>query len=88
LSRACGLCSSIDAAPRKEGGGSRRSSLAQELRAAAADRVVSGCFRASLQIGRETGSDALHPVEILQEAYGLSGREDIGPEKAASNASG
>ncbi len=35
------------------------------------DRVASDCAFACLQIGQGTGRRAVHPVEILREAYGL-----------------
>jgi glycerol-3-phosphate dehydrogenase subunit C len=36
-------------------------------------RVVTDCSLAALRIKKENGTDALHPIQLLAEAYGLSG---------------
>jgi glycerol-3-phosphate dehydrogenase subunit C len=35
--------------------------------------VVTDCSLAALRIKKENGMDAKHPIELLAEAYGLSG---------------
>ena len=45
--------------------------LFEGIRAAAPDRVSTDCPLAGLQIGRGTGQNPVHPVEILREAYGI-----------------
>jgi Fe-S oxidoreductase len=42
-----------------------------EIGLAQADRVVTGCGACKLQIEAGTGARAVHPIVLLQEAYGL-----------------
>jgi len=35
--------------------------------------VVTDCSLAALRIKKENGAEAKHPIELLAEAYGLSG---------------
>jgi Fe-S oxidoreductase len=46
--------------------------LFREVAAARADRVVTDCPLAGIQIAQGTGRRAEHPVQVLAEAYGLS----------------
>ena len=45
--------------------------LFQEIDSTQADIIVTGCAACKLQIEAGTGARAIHPVILLQEAYGL-----------------
>ena len=45
--------------------------LFKGIREAGADRVATDCPLAALQIKQGTGADAVHPIRILAEAYGI-----------------
>ena len=45
--------------------------LFTEIRMARADRVITSCAACQLQIEAGTGIKATHPVQLLEEAYGL-----------------
>ncbi len=52
--------------------------LFRDIEEADADRVVTGCAACGLQIGFGTGITALHPVQLLEKAYGLGRQGDSG----------
>ena len=49
--------------------------LLRDIRDARPDFIVSDCSLAGLQIRQGTGRTTLHPVQILERAYGLDGEE-------------
>ncbi len=50
--------------------------LLREIREARPDLMVSDCSLAGLQIQQGTGRKSLHPIQVLQIAYGLSTEEN------------
>jgi len=49
--------------------------LCRQMSGAEADRFVSDCTMAGLNVIEETGREPVHPVEVLRDAYGMK-RED------------
>jgi glycerol-3-phosphate dehydrogenase subunit C len=47
--------------------------LFERVAAVAPDFIVSECSTCRMQLGHATGLEALHPVTLLAEAYGLTG---------------
>ena len=45
--------------------------LCGAIKAAGADRVISDCMLAGLNVAEETGTAPSHPIEVLRDAYGL-----------------
>jgi glycerol-3-phosphate dehydrogenase subunit C len=52
--------------------------LFRDIEEADADRVVTGCAACGLQISYGTGITAMHPVQLLERAYGLDRQGDSG----------
>ena len=52
--------------------------LFEDIKKAGADRVVTGCAACAMQIEHGTGITAMHPVQLLEMAYGLDRQEDSG----------
>jgi glycerol-3-phosphate dehydrogenase subunit C len=52
--------------------------LFDDIEKAGADRVLTGCAACGLQISYGTGITAMHPVQLLEKAYGLDSRGDSG----------
>ena len=49
-----------------------------DIEKAGADRVITGCAACGLQIGYGIGITAMHPVQLLERAYGLDRQGDSG----------
>jgi len=45
--------------------------LFEDIRLEQADKIVTSCAACKLQIEAGTGAQAIHPIVLLQEAYGL-----------------
>ena len=45
--------------------------LCGAIKSAGADRVISDCMLAGLNVAEETGTAPSHPIEVLRDAYGL-----------------
>jgi glycerol-3-phosphate dehydrogenase subunit C len=52
--------------------------LFKDIEEADADRVITGCAACGLQIAHGTGIKAMHPVQLLERAYGLDRQGDSG----------
>ena len=52
--------------------------LFRDIEEADADRVVTGCAACGMQISYGTGIRAIHPVQLLERAYGLDRQGDSG----------
>ena len=50
--------------------------LFESIKKAGADRVVTGCAACAIQIRHGTGITAMHPVQLLEKAYGLEHQGD------------
>jgi glycerol-3-phosphate dehydrogenase subunit C len=46
--------------------------LCGAIKSANADRVISDCMLAGLNVAEETGTAPSHPIEVLRDAYGLT----------------
>jgi glycerol-3-phosphate dehydrogenase subunit C len=56
--------------------------LFQDVKSAGADRVVTGCAACAMQIEHGTGITVMHPVQLLQKAYGLDRQGNGGGRSA------
>jgi glycerol-3-phosphate dehydrogenase subunit C len=56
--------------------------LFEDIEKTGADRVVTGCAACGLQIAHGTGIKAIHPVQMLEIAYGLDRQRHSGGRQA------
>ncbi len=49
--------------------------LCRQMKASEADRFVSDCMMAGLNVIEETGRAPVHPIEVLRDAYGIKREE-------------
>ena len=52
--------------------------LFRDIRNVGADKVVTACAACGMQIEHGTGVAAMHPVQLLEKAYGLDRQGDAG----------
>jgi glycerol-3-phosphate dehydrogenase subunit C len=55
--------------------------LFEDIRNAGTNKVVTGCAACGLQISHGTGITAMHPVQILEKAYGLDRQGNAGGKR-------